>query len=282
MPVVLEAELTTPGPIINANANQVQQVLTNLVPNAFESGGTNRGAVRLSVKKVSAVEIPTRHRFPGNWQPQAQTYASLAVVDAGCGIADAHIDKLFDPFFSTKFTGRGMGLAVVLGIVRAHAGVITVESEQFLGSAFRVFFPVVESVSLHPSEEAKHIRELTGGGTVLVVEDDEPVRKLAATMLTSLGFAVLTAQDGVEAVEIFQQHQGEIRCVLTDLTMPRRNGWETIAALRTLRADLPIILASGYDEATVMAGEHPERPQAILSKPYKLKDLRDALGRAIG
>ena len=104
---------------------------------------------------------------------------------------------------------------------------------------------------------------------------------MAKAALTSLGFTVLLAKDGVEAVEVFRQHKDEVRCVLCDLTMPRMNGWETLAALRKLAPGLPVILTSGYDEAHVMAGDHPELPQAFLSKPYHLQGLRDAIGRAL-
>ena len=112
---------------------------------------------------------------------------------------------------------------------------------------------------------------------MLLVEDEEQVRKMVKKMLTRLGYQVLEAKDGIEAVEIFQQHQDEIRCVLSDLTMPRMNGWETLAALRKLSPDIPVILSSGYDEAQVMADEHPERPNAFLGKPYQLKGLRDTI-----
>jgi CheY-like chemotaxis protein len=100
-------------------------------------------------------------------------------------------------------------------------------------------------------------------------------------MLSSLGFSVLEAKDGVEAVEMFAQRQDEIRCVLCDLTMPRMNGWETLTVLRKLAPDIPVILASGYDEAQVMAGDHPELPQVFLSKPYKIKGLSDAISQAL-
>jgi CheY-like chemotaxis protein len=121
---------------------------------------------------------------------------------------------------------------------------------------------------------------MEGSGTVLLVDDEEMVRDMAAAMLTHLGFSVLEAKDGVEAVELFRQHQDEIRCVLCDLTMPRMNGWEALTALRKLAPDIPVILASGYDEAQVMAGDHAEWPQVFLGKPYKLKGLSDAIGQA--
>jgi two-component system cell cycle sensor histidine kinase/response regulator CckA len=103
------------------------------------------------------------------------------------------------------------------------------------------------------------------------------VRDMAETMLEVLGYTVVSAADGVEALEVFREHRERIQCVLLDLTMPRMGGWETLAALRAIREDLPVILASGYDEARVMAGDHPQRPQAFLGKPYRMADLQGAL-----
>ena len=203
------------------------------------------------------------------------------MADSGSGIADKDIEKIFDPFFSSKDAGRGLGLSVVLGIVRAHGGGVTVKSEPGRGSAFRVFLPVSAAKVLRQPDQAEQSPEIDRGGTVLLVEDEPMVRKVVQAALESLGFAVLLAKDGVEAVEVFRQHQDEVRCVLCDLTMPRMNGWETLAALRKLAPGLPVILASGYDTAHVMAGDHPELPQAFLSKPYRLQGLRDAIGRAL-
>jgi CheY-like chemotaxis protein len=205
----------------------------------------------------------------------------MEVADAGSGITVKDIEKLFDPFFSSKFTGRGLGLSVVLGIVQSHGGAVTVETTPGRGSTFRVFLPVsAERIIRQPDPAAQSV-EMDEGGTVLLVDDEPMVRKVGEGALMSLGFAVLLAKDGVEAVEIFRQHRDEIRCVLCDLTMPRMNGWETLVALRKLAPGLPVILASGYDKAHVMAGDHPELPQAFLSKPYQLQGLRDAIGGAL-
>ena len=237
--------------------------------------------IGLTVKTVSHADIPASKRFPIDWQPQEIAYACLEVTDTGCGIADKDIEKIFDPFFSTKFTGRGLGLPVVLGIVKAHSGAVTVESKPGRGSIFRVFLPVsAEEIPRQP-DKADPVSEIEESGTVLLVEDEEQVRKMARIMLTHLGFTVLEAKDGVEAVEVFQQHQNEIRCVLSDLTMPRMDGWDTLAALRKLSPDIPVILSSGYDEAQVMANEHTELPNAFLGKPYQLKELRETIRRTL-
>ena len=151
--VVLVNDLPSPGPTINANGNQIRQVLTNLVTNAWESMGEAMGVIRLTVKTVPVTEIPATLRFPSDWQPHDPAYGCLEVMDTGCGIPAQDLEKIFDPFFSSKFTGRGMGLAVVLGIVRTHNGAITVESEPGRRSVFRVFFPLsVEAMAcLKPS-----------------------------------------------------------------------------------------------------------------------------------
>jgi PAS domain S-box-containing protein len=279
--MILKASFPSTGPIIRANAGQIQQVLTNLVTNAWEATGESHGAIGLTVKSISQTNISASNRFPIDWQPQESVYACLEVADAGCGIVYKDIEKLFDPFFTNKFTGRGMGLSVVLGIVRAHNGGITVESVSGRGSAFRVFFPVSAEAVPHQPDKAAQIPEMKGSGTVLLVEDEEMVREIGATMLTHLGFRVIEAKDGVEAVEVFRQHQGQIRCVLSDLTMPRMDGWETLTALRRLSPDIPVILSSGYDEAQVMAEKHPELPDAFLGKPYKIKGLQETINRVL-
>jgi PAS domain S-box-containing protein len=290
--MILNADFPSSGPIINADAGQMQQILTNLITNAWESISGNQETIALTVKMVSHADIPTSKRFPIDWQPQKIAYACLEVSDTGCGITNKDIEKLFDPFFTTKFTGRGLGLPVVMGIVKAHDGGITVKSEPGQGSVFQVFLPVsteelpiqhdlpVMSEALRTGKTEK-ISKIEGGGTVLLIEDEEQVCSMAKIMLTRLGYTVLEAKDGIEAVEIFQLHQDEIRCVLSDLTMPRMDGWETLSALRKLSPDIPVILSSGYDEAQVMAGEHTEQPNAFLGKPYQLKGLRETISRVL-
>ena len=288
--VILETDFSSPGPVINSNPDYMQQTLTNLLTNAWEAIGKKTGSISLSVKTVSPAEIPTAHRFPIDWQPQDSTYACLEVTDTGSGIEDKDIEKLFDPFFTDKFTGLGMGLPVVFGIVNSHKGVITIDSKPGRGSTFRIFFPLSEEALPQP-QTAENDRNVTisspspgkmeEGGTVLVIEDEEVLRTMTGTMLESFGFSVLQAKDGVEALEVFGKHQSEIKFVISDLTMPRMNGWETLTALRKLQPDIPVILASGYDKAHVMEGDHPELPQAFLAKPYNLKALRAAISRAL-
>ncbi len=206
-------------------------------------------------------------------------YACLEVADTGCGIAAGDIEKVFEPFFSKKFVGRGLGLPVVLGIVKAHQGAITVESKPGRGSVFRVFLPLTTEAILQKPIQTPQGQRAAGVGTVLVVDDEPALRKAVGFALKKSGFTVLVAADGVEAVEIFGQHREEISCVMCDLTMPRMNGWQTLAALRKLAPDIPVILSSGYSESQAMEGDHAERPQAFLSKPYEFKTLVETIVR---
>ncbi len=279
--ITLKADIPSSGPVVRANAGQIQQVLTHLVSNAWEAIDQNTGTIDLTIKTVSQADIPISRRFPIDWKPKESVYACLEVADTGCGIANKDIEKLFDPFFTTKFTGRGLGLPVVLGIAGSHGGGVTVESGPGRGSVFRFFLPVSAEEIPIPLEKVDKAREIEGGGTVLVVEDEAQVRKMVKKMLTHMGFTVLEARDGIEAVEVFRQHQDEIRCVLCDLTMPRMDGWETLATLRSLKPGIPFVLSSGYDKEQAMAGKHAILPQAFLNKPYQLKELRDTISRTL-
>ncbi len=291
--VTLVSDLPSPGPTIRANADEIQQVLTNLVTNAWEASDHNRrlGTICLSVRTVAGADLTAVNRYPIDWQSHDSAYACLQVEDTGCGIADSDLPKLFDPFFSTKIVGRGLGLSVVLGILRTHGGAVTVESEPDRGSVFRVFLPITTEVVPLQSLPAAQSLKVAGGGlsacpaaqtsTVLVVEDESTVLEMVTNALKHFGFAVLPAEDGVEAVEVFKLHQAEIGCVLCDLTMPRMNGWETLTALRKLAPGIPLILASGYRETQVMEGDHPELPSAFLNKPYELNALINAIRRIL-
>jgi signal transduction histidine kinase/ActR/RegA family two-component response regulator len=281
---VWETDLPAPGPGISANANQLQQVLANLIINAWEASNNGRSVIRLSVKTVAAADISATRRFPIDYQTHAGAYACLEVADAGCGISAKDFCTLFDPFFTTKFAGRGLGLPVVLGIVRSHNGVVTVESEPGRGSTFRIFFPVsADPVPQKPVQVSVGPISKDGrrGATVLVVEDDEMLRNTLALTLKYCDYTVLAAEDGIAAVEIFRQHQGEIGCVLCDVVMPRMNGWETLTVLRQLAPDLPVILFSGYSDAEAMEGDHPVRPQAYLHKPFESKVLINAINQVL-
>ncbi|MDP1572574.1 MAG: response regulator [Vicinamibacterales bacterium] len=296
--VALHTDLPVPGPAVNGNASQIQLLLTNLVTNAWESAGDQNATVRVSLAAVPASEISGEHRFPVGWNPRDQDYACLTVTDTGCGIEALEIEKIFDPFFTSKFTGRGLGLAVALGVLHAHSGGVVVRSHigRDSGSEFRVYLPVsfetvprtAPAVDPAPAAALAALAALETGetdgtdGTILLVEDDEALRWATRQALERLGFRVLEARDGTEAVGVFRQHQPLIRLILCDVTMPLMGGWDTLEAVRRLSPDIPVVLTSGYDEAHIMADDRPERPQGFLAKPYTREALDGAIRAAMG
>ena len=277
-----EFDLPEPGPVVNAVPDQIHQILRRLVENARESYETGRPAVRVTIKSVPAGEIPESHRFPVDWRPEGSAYACLEVADTGSGIAAQDMDRIFDPFFSTKFTGRGLGLAAVLGIATAHGGAVAADSEPGRGSRFRVFLPVSNRTPPRRMEPAASAPDAKGYGTVLLVEDEPTVRTMARALLERLGYQVIEAEGGEQAVAVFSEYGPEIRCVLCDLTMPGMDGWQTLTAIRKRAPGVPVILTSGYDEARVFKGAYPENPQAFLAKPFGSEDLKAALKKAVG
>jgi two-component system, cell cycle sensor histidine kinase and response regulator CckA len=280
----VEEDLPSPGPVVSADENGMEQILKALILNAVEAMENGpSGGVRVSIETAASASIPEKNRFPVDWVSGARAYASLTVADTGKGMDGAAIDAVFDPFYTDKFTGRGLGLPVVLGIVKAHGGCITVDSAPGRGSVFRVFLPL----SSEPVPPASHGTERASApgsedGAVLLVDDQEPVRDMAQTMLQRLGFPVIPASSGEEAAAIVRDKPDRIRLVISDLTMPGMDGWKTLAEIRKIHPDIPAILMSGYDKSQVMTGDHTEHPQGFLQKPFDMKQLEKTLGRALG
>ncbi len=280
--VSLKTTISTPGPFIMADPDQIGQVITNLTTNAWEAMDSNPGVVQIMVETVDAETIMKRNRFPVEWTQKTTVYACLTVSDTGIGMDEDTVGKIFDPFYTNKFTGRGLGLPIVLGIVKSLEGCITVDSMLGRGSTFQVFLPQFQKRHFQPKEDSSPVTSTTTGEeTVLIVDDESLVRKVVTAMVERLGYKVIVAKDGAEAVELFKEHQDHIRIVLSDLTMPNMDGWETLEALRRINPDIAVILASGYDEAMAMSGDRAEQPQLFLHKPYEMSALKLALKKAL-
>jgi len=277
--ITLESHFFQVGPRVVGNANHLQRMVRNLLVNAVEAIGEGTGKIVCSMYLVGPTDISDQNRFPVDWDPLAQEYVCLQVQDSGVGIEIFDIEQLFDPFFSSKFTGRGLGLPVVMGIVRAHAGGITVESIPEKGSIFRVYLPVAddEPCAVEVKEKISPCQEKS----VLLVEDEEQVRLMVQTMLKRLGYKCISVADGVEALHLYRDSAADIFLVICDLTMPTMDGWEFMAALRESAPNLPFILTSGYDESLVMSGERQRYPQVFLQKPYRKGELGVAIQTAI-
>jgi CheY-like chemotaxis protein len=268
----LHYDLSKGLPSIEADASQIQQVVMNLIINASEAIGEETGIVNVTtgVFECDRQYISQTH-FLGELKEGCYVY--LEVVDSGRGMDSSTLEKIFDPFFSTKFTGRGLGLAAVLGIVRGHQGALIVQSELGRGTSFKVLFPAA-SESTPPATMGNLEKESwKGSGTVLLVDDEAPVIAVARRMLERMGFSVLTAEDGYQALETVRARGDEIQCVILDLTMPRMDGEETFRELQRINPELRIIMTSGFSEQEVCNRFMGRKISGFVHKPYQLSKL---------
>ncbi|MBI5014508.1 MAG: response regulator [Deltaproteobacteria bacterium] len=272
-------------PTVSMDATQGRQIVMNLITNASDALGGASGAIRVT---TGVTEVDRRYLsgvYVDDDLPEG-TYVYLEVGDTGCGMDRETQARVFDPFFSTKATGRGLGLAAVLGIVRGHRGAVKVYSEVGQGTTFKVFFPLAEAHRSDPAApaaagEGDAEALWRGSGTVLVVDDDATARSVAAAMLEERGFSVLTAADGQEGVDVFRTHGGEIEAVVLDMTMPRMNGEEVFREMRRLRPDVRVVLTSGYNEQDAINRFTEHGLAGFIQKPYRSDALLRALHAAL-
>ena len=271
----LRADLPEGLPSISGDPTQIRQIVMNLIINASEAIGDGQGEIRVRTGAMACSEEYLTEGAQGE-TPAAGRYVFLDVEDTGCGMDRVTRARIFDPFFSTKFTGRGLGLAAVLGIVRGHGGAIRVTSEPGSGTTFRVLFPAAEDAAV-PTDPDREAAPWKGSGTVLLVDDEPAVRNVGKAMLEAIGFSVLLATDGREAVDAFRDRADEIACIILDLTMPRMGGEEAFVELRRIRPGARIAISTGYSEEDTTRRFAGERPPAYIQKPYRLAGLSQVL-----
>ena len=246
---------------IKADASQIGQLVMNLIINAVEAIGSGNAGTVFITTNVQEVSEPAAERLP------VGKYGCLEVRDTGCGMEEATIARIFDPFFSTKFTGRGLGLAAALGIVRGHHGTITVQSTPGTGATFTVMLPASDTESM-PTQTDPGPSDLAGSGIILVVDDEELVLRMAQASLLDYGYSPLLASSGRSALDIAGKSGDRIRAVVLDLTMPEMTGEETLQQLRVILPRLPVIIASGYGETEVNQRFAGKGISGFLQKPY--------------
>ena len=292
-------------PRIRADLLQLRQVLLNLVVNAAEALPETGGRVEVRTGTMAVDRSWLAGAYLSPDLPDGD-YVFIEVEDNGCGIEPGLYAKIFDPFFSTKFTGRGLGLAAVAGIVRAHRGAVRFSSEAGRGTIFRVVFP--SAVEAEPAElpaatgrgspmgagaapgRAVSTRaggpvlvvDTRAGGPVLVVDDEETVRQVAVETLTKAGYEIVVACDGVQALELFAPVSLTCRAVLLDLSMPRLDGLETFKRIRELKSEVPVVLMSGYGEEAAMERFAGLGISAFLQKPFTTAALQAVMAKAFG
>jgi PAS domain S-box-containing protein len=273
----LHFDLAKHIPRIAADPTQVRQVIMNLITNASDAIEDNEGVISVVTGTMECPSDCLQGLVVGD-DIRPGTFVFLEVTDNGVGMDKETVDKIFDPFFTTKFSGRGLGLAAVLGIVRGHEGAIKVTSERGRGTTVKALFPAFE-LDVPWDERRPNQQDWRSQGTILVVDDEEMVRGAAKRILEHSGFTVLTASDGLEAVEIFRQKAEETLVVLLDLTMPHMNGEQTYEEIQKIRAGTPVILMSGFSEPDARHRFREGRLAGFLTKPFRASEIIDSIRR---
>ncbi len=274
--IKLEMDLLKDLPLVQGDSAQLQQVLMNLVTNAAEAIGEKKGRISLSTS-LMMVDEDLAQKLCVKEGVSSGKYVCIQVKDNGVGMDTDTMDRIFEPFFSTKFTGRGLGLSAVIGIVRSHRGSMLIDSFPGEGSTFSILLPALGSEYSRPlaSNDSKTL--LNGSGTVLVVDDEASVRQVARDMLNHFGFKVIVAASGLEGLDILKKRGDEIRLVLLDLSMPEMGGEETLRKMYELRPELPVLLCSGYSEEDAISQFSDAVPAGFLQKPFDVSRLLEKL-----
>ncbi len=273
--VELKLSLAKNTPLCSRVAAEIQQIVMNLVINATEEFGDSGGTITISTGSttLTAREISSALELA---QLKPGEYVYLEVANNCSGMDPATAAKICDPFFSTKFTGRGLGLAIVSGVVRSHKGAMTVKASPGNGSTFRVLFPAIRR-PVSQKKAAVVDPDLQGSGTVLIVDDESSVLMVARTSLQHFGYTVLEASSGTQALAVARERGPEIRAVVLDLSMPGMGGDEVFPLLRTVLPDVPVVISSGF--SNMIAGERfgSESEVPFLQKPYTAAQLGQTL-----
>jgi PAS domain S-box-containing protein len=270
---VLKTNLGKDLPTVLGNQSQIQQVVMNLVLNASDALAGRDGVITVTTSVGAAGGMPI---FSSTTGLRDGNHVILEVSDTGSGISKEAQAKIFDPFFTTKVTGRGLGLAVVQGVVRTHKGAIELTSVLGQGTTFRVLWPIADQEpDRPPSTGPTSISEpnTSSNGTVMVVEDEHVLRLSVAQMLRKQGLTVIDVDNGSDAVDLFRNHQKEINIVLLDMTIPGTSSETVVSEARRLRPNAKILLTSAYSREMVGPVAHSEQVKGFIRKPFQLGEL---------
>jgi signal transduction histidine kinase/CheY-like chemotaxis protein len=268
--VSLRFNLSAGLPPIEADPTQLRQVIMNLIINASEAIGSRSGIISITTGTIYAdrdylTDALIDEQLSEGW------YVYLEVADTGAGMTDEVKARIFDPFYTTKFTGRGLGLAAALGIVRSHRGAIRVYSEVGRGTTFKILLPSTERQRMQARAVHDGADELSG--LVLIVDDDSDVRSVMRRMLLDRGFSVLPAADGREALATIRTHADSLALIFLDLTMPHLDGVATYQEIQRMAPHVPVILCSGHSEAEALDRFAGRGLAGYLQKPFTRDQL---------
>lgn len=276
--IEIKQDIECTDTVLYGNITQIQQVMMNLCTNAAHAMREKGGLLEI---KILEEDIDSTKRMLPFFECKPGRYVALRVKDTGSGIDPAIQDKIFDPFFTTKdkSEGTGLGLSVILGIVKSHDGAIALQSKPGEGSVFTVYLPVSMKASTLVTPQSTLI---TGHGErILLVDDEETLLWLGKRMLETLGYSVISIKSSLEALETFRENPANFDLVLTDQTMPKMKGIQLACELISIRPDIPILLYTGYDEQ-LQSGQAAEAGiRELLMKPIKADELSSAIARAL-
>jgi PAS domain S-box-containing protein len=278
--VVLEMNLDKDIPAIEADPSQIQQVVMNLLTNASDALGGQSGFVAVSTGVITCDKSDFSGFHFGEDLADGE-YVFIEVTDSGHGIDEKGLGSIFDPFYTTKEGGRGLGLSAVIGIIRGHQGAIDVTSRPDKGTTFKILFPAGERPPEKADEEKPVHTDYMGEGTILVVDDERAVLEVARSILAEFGFNVITASDGLEALEVYEEYADEISLVLMDLTMPNLGGFEAFSQLKNFHKDIKVILSSGFTKEDAVSEFSDSGLVDFIQKPYSPEKLMSTIRKAL-
>ena len=283
--VVLKITPSSSPVYLEGDPTQIRQVIMNIVINGSDAIQNRSGVISVLTGTmhcdrayIDATGFNTQIASPGDIHEGM--YVFLEISDTGSGMSKAIIERIFEPFYTTKFTGRGLGLSAVLGIIRGHSGFMKIYSEPDKGTTFKVLLPLYSSdtdVMSKSSSPSRFDTDWQGRGIFLIADDEEAVRSVGKAMLKKLGFDVITAEDGREAIQIFEEKQAEIVGVLLDLTMPHKDGAEVFRAIRAINPKVKVILSSGYNEQDATQKFVGKGLAGFIQKPYVTSELLEKI-----
>jgi PAS domain S-box-containing protein len=272
--IQIEQKIDAPSSTVFADPTELHQIMMNLCTNAAHAMRAKNGTLKILLNNLAI----TQEMLSLNPDFQCGPHIQLTVGDTGHGIDPSIMDMIFDPFFTTKKQeeGTGLGLSVVYGIVKRYNGVITVQSDVGEGTIFNIYLPVVVE-ELPVREEIKDAAKLEGTGRILIVDDEEMLLLINQTFLSSLGYDVVAATGGQEALRLFAEDPGRYDLIITDMTMPQMTGMALSREVMAIRPDIPVILCTGYNESIIEEEAKAQGVKAFFMKPISL----NALGRMV-
>jgi PAS domain S-box-containing protein len=280
--VDIQLDLRRDVPEFTGDNAHIQQVVMNLIINAAEAIDEKNGIINVAVHQLTISDLEPVPDFFDN-PIKNGNYACLEVSDNGCGMDEEIKKRIFEPFYTTKFTGRGLGMSAILGIIKSHHGALQLTSATGCGTTFKVFFPLAEnSAAVEAVKAVQAAPSVPAKGTILLVDDETSILTIGSALLNAMGFSTVTAANGPESLEIIRERGGEIDLVLLDLIMPQMGGVDTYYELRKLNRNIPIVFCSGYGVEGVLDTIDSDLNIGAIMKPYNPDQLRSLLQAMVG